>query len=70
MTAEPTFDHADVVLCPDGPMLLRGRHTVEDADGVVHTTTRPVTAICRCGKSAEKPWCDGTHQLLPKKKRP
>ena len=47
----PTFDHPDVILCPDGPMLLRGDHIVEDADGVAHPTSRPVSAVCRCGKS-------------------
>lgn len=53
----------DVVLCPDGPMLLRGDHVVRDADGVGHRTTRPVSAVCRCGHTATKPWCDGTHKV-------
>jgi CDGSH-type Zn-finger protein len=64
------FDHPDVVLCPGGPMLLRGKHVVEDAEGVRHETTRPVTAVCRCDKSASFPWCDGTHKVLPDKLRP
>jgi len=51
-------------------MLLRGRHVVTDEDGVEHETTRPVSAVCRCGKSASKPWCDGTHKVLPPKLRP
>lgn len=68
MTA--AYEHPDVVLCPGGPMLLRGRHTVEDANGVPHETTRPVTAVCRCEKSQSFPWCDGTHKVLPEKLRP
>lgn len=56
----------DVVLCPGGPALVRGEVVVEDEDGVRHTSTRPVSAICRCGKTARSPWCDGTHKLLPK----
>ena len=48
----PSFEHPDVVICPGGPMLLRGDHVVEDDDGVAHRTTRPVSAVCRCGKSA------------------
>lgn len=66
----PEEKHPSGVLCPGGPMLLRGDHVVEDADGVEHATTRPVSAVCRCGKSAISPWCDGTHKVLPKKLRP
>jgi CDGSH-type Zn-finger protein len=51
-------------------MLLRGDHVVLDDKGVQHLTKRPVSAVCRCGKSASKPWCDGTHKLLPAKLRP
>ncbi|MDO7868297.1 CDGSH iron-sulfur domain-containing protein [Nocardioides jiangxiensis] len=61
---------ADVVLCPGGPMLLRGTHVVADEDGVEHTTSRPVSAVCRCGRSAARPWCDGTHKVLPEELRP
>lgn len=60
----------DVVLCLGGPMLLRGRFVLEDADGVRHVTTRPVSAVCRCGRSSRTPWCDGTHKLLPERQRP
>ncbi|MGI9085085.1 MAG: CDGSH iron-sulfur domain-containing protein [Aeromicrobium sp.] len=61
----PEFDHPDVVLCPDGPMLLRGDHVVADVEGATHRTSRPVTAVCRCGKSTSQPWCDGTHKVIP-----
>lgn len=63
-------EHPTVVLCAGGPMLLRGTHVVEDADGVQHRTTRPISAVCRCGKSSSQPWCDGTHKLIPAKNRP
>jgi CDGSH-type Zn-finger protein len=66
----PSFEHPDVVICPGGPMLLRGDHVVEADDGVAHRTTRPVSAVCRCGKSASRPWCDGTHKVLPDRSRP
>jgi CDGSH-type Zn-finger protein len=68
MTRE--FDHPDVVLCPGGPMLLRGDHVVEDGDGVRHRTSRPVSAVCRCGRSGTPPWCDATHKELPPGQRP
>ena len=65
----PEFDHPDVMLCPGGPMLLRGDHVVEDPDGVAHRTSRPVSAVCRCGKSGSQPWCDGTHKVIPPRER-
>lgn len=70
MTDAPSYEHPDVVICPGGPLLLRGEHVVKADDGSLHHTTRPVTAVCRCGKSSLQPWCDGTHKLLPEKSRP
>jgi CDGSH-type Zn-finger protein len=61
---------ADIVICPGGPMLLRGEHVIEDADGVLHRTQRPISAVCRCSRSSRLPWCDGTHKALPEKLRP
>lgn len=50
--------------CPDGPLLIRGAETVVDDGGVEHAVTRPVVAVCGCGKSRRKPWCDATHKAL------
>jgi uncharacterized Fe-S cluster protein YjdI len=45
---------------PDGPLFLRGRLRIVGDDGhVVREDTR--VALCRCGGSANKPFCDGTH---------
>jgi CDGSH-type Zn-finger protein/uncharacterized Fe-S cluster protein YjdI len=44
----------------DGPVQLRGSVRVIDATGVVAgVTTR--AALCRCGQSGTKPFCDGSH---------
>lgn len=59
----PDFEHPRELPCPDGPLLLRGNHLVPDANGTLHPTTRPVSAVCQCSKSAIQPWCDGTHKL-------
>ncbi len=56
----------DVIVCPHGPILVRGIGAVEDATGVVHDTERPIVAICACGQTSLPPWCDGTHKLLGK----
>lgn len=61
---------ADVIVCAGGPVLLRGDHVVCDEDGTAYDTHRPVSAVCRCGRSASKPWCDGTHKAVPDKHRP
>jgi CDGSH-type Zn-finger protein len=52
-------------ICPAGPMLVRGAHSVTTDDGAVHPVRRPVIALCRCGMSARSPYCDGTHKASP-----
>ena len=64
-----TGERPDVIVCPDGPVLVRGDHLVQDESGALHRTTRPVSAVCRCGKTGIAPWCDGTHKLLRKDRR-
>lgn len=52
------------VVLTDGPALLRGARVVRDPDGVEHRVLRPRVALCLCGKSGTRPWCDGTHKFL------
>lgn len=59
-----------IVCCPGGPMLVRGATQLVDDHGVVHPLTRPVVAVCRCGKSSRQPWCDGTHKLVGPRREP
>lgn len=70
MSEAPTYPHADVEICPGGPMLVRNAGSIRDSDGTVHEVDKPIVALCRCLKSSIKPWCDGTHKLLPPDKRP
>ena len=49
---------------PDGPILLRGDFEITAADGTPIPTRRRVVALCRCGKSALAPLCDGTHKAV------
>ena len=47
---------------PNGPYLIEGDCEVYDSAGAkVDTTGKPKIALCRCGSSAAKPFCDGTH---------
>ncbi len=45
-----------------GPYLVKGRVTLEDADGNQYVVEGENFALCRCGGSATKPFCDGTHR--------
>ncbi len=45
-----------------GPYLVRGPITLTDADGNSYTLPGPNVALCRCGGSQTKPFCDGTHK--------
>jgi CDGSH-type Zn-finger protein len=55
---------ASVTLCPDGPLLIRGDYILVDASGEHVDGHRGTVALCRCGKSALKPFCDGTHKKI------
>ncbi|OHB78256.1 MAG: iron-binding protein [Planctomycetes bacterium RBG_16_64_10] len=49
---------------PNGPLLVEGKFKLVDAQGDAFTVAadKPVTALCRCGHSAKRPFCDGAHQ--------
>lgn len=48
----------------DGPMLVDGPVEIVDANGQVipWESPKPFLALCRCGASHTKPFCDGTHR--------
>lgn len=48
----------------DGPYLVRGAISLVDQDGQEIPTNRKVIALCRCGKSSRRPFCDGTHKAI------
>jgi CDGSH-type Zn-finger protein len=47
----------------DGPLLVRGDVVLTDADGAEIDTRRSPLALCRCGKSRLRPFCDGQHKV-------
>jgi CDGSH-type Zn-finger protein/uncharacterized Fe-S cluster protein YjdI len=52
-----------VAPAPNGPLLVQG--SVEICSGTGRTVTRTQkTALCRCGASGNKPFCDGSHQRI------
>lgn len=48
----------------DGPYLVRGPFTLVDQDGNEIEVRRRVVALCRCGRSQMRPFCDGTHKAI------
>ncbi len=50
--------------CPNGPLLVRGDVELVDADGEVIPNARRTVALCRCGVSLIKPYCDGSHKMI------
>ena len=55
---------ATVTVYPDGPLVVRGDFQVRGVDGAPVETGR-IVALCRCGRSALKPLCDGSHKRGP-----
>ncbi|MEB8432518.1 (4Fe-4S)-binding protein [Cocleimonas sp. KMM 6892] len=46
-----------------GPLLVEGNLTITMPDGE-EVTKEGMTALCRCGASANKPYCDGSHSKI------
>lgn len=46
----------------NGPYLVSGSVTITDADGTAYEIDGETAALCRCGHSSNKPFCDGTHK--------
>lgn len=59
-TIEPDLP-TEVAVIPDGPLWVSGGIEVTRADGSTLETRNRVT-LCRCGHSASKPLCDGSHK--------
>jgi len=53
---------ASISAYPDGPLIVRGDVQLVDADGEPIEQRRRTMALCRCGLSTIKPFCDGTHK--------
>jgi CDGSH-type Zn-finger protein len=48
----------------NGPLLVQGPVQILDTQGNPFTlpADKPAVALCRCGNSANKPFCDGAHK--------
>ena len=48
----------------DGPLIVRGPVRLTDQDGNEIASERETIALCRCGKSRIRPFCDGSHKVV------
>ena len=48
---------------PNGPLLVRGQLRVQGPNGIGATDELRL-ALCRCGASENKPYCDNSHRLI------
>ena len=53
-----------VTILNNGPLLVNGEVELEDQDGKAIEVAKQPFALCRCGASATKPFCDGSHSKI------
>jgi len=56
-------DNVKIRMRPNGPLLVEGSITLTDSAGNEFPldTEKPAIALCRCGASSNRPFCDGAH---------
>ena len=57
-STDPTIQCAE-----NGPYIVKGLEVLRGEKGQL-LETKPVMALCRCGGSRAKPFCDGTHSRI------
>ncbi len=56
-------EQLEIKASKNGPYLVAGNFTFTDAEGNTRTVEK-MAALCRCGQSGNKPFCDGTHKKV------
>jgi CDGSH-type Zn-finger protein len=55
-------DAAEIIPYRDGPLIVRGSFVLRDEEGREIDPGRRTVALCRCGRSRLRPFCDGSHR--------
>lgn len=58
-----------IAVLQDGPYLVKGEFLIIDAAGNEYPAVRRTVALCRCGGSANKPFCDGAQKRSGSRRR-
>ena len=63
MSEELVVPAVKISVKTNGPLRVEGVVELVDASGVaIDLTGKPAFSLCRCGLSAAKPFCDGSHK--------
>ena len=57
-------ERTKIAALDNGPYLVNGPVVLLDAEGNEFRAERATLALCRCGRSMNKPFCDGTHKKV------
>jgi uncharacterized Fe-S cluster protein YjdI len=60
---EPIIPTVEVRVMRDGPLVVRGEFKITGTDGKEQKKMK-IASFCRCGKSNNMPYCDGTHRKI------
>src|ERR671920_1119749 len=63
-TGDGAMANVTITVRKDGPYLVSGAVEVRDADGNLYPAKGTTVALCRCGASTTKSFCDGTHSKV------
>ena len=58
------MEEVKITVRPNGPYRIEGPVTLEDVDGNRFELPGGRIALCRCGGSKNKPFCDGSHREI------
>ncbi len=63
MSEKPSYPGNTIMVRPDGPLICGSEINVivQDAEGNIIAKEKEF-ALCRCGHSKNKPFCDGSHK--------
>jgi CDGSH-type Zn-finger protein len=54
----------ELIIRKNGSTLVVGDVVLKDQDGNIIKPPRTPFALCRCGASNNKPFCDGSHKAI------
>jgi CDGSH-type Zn-finger protein len=61
---QPMTESTKITIMKNGPFRVTGTVELVDHEGKAIETPPAGFALCRCGASTRKPFCDGTHSKI------